>query len=126
MKKAFLALAVVVTMAGGVRADNDHGKKRDSDGFEFKPGTLVLSRSVYSGTPSMITPGTATTPGVTLLPPGCVPGTITLPVLNSNPPATTGAKIKGCAIPDCSVVANVEHRRSACEGARSPGTQSRP
>jgi hypothetical protein len=47
----------------------------------------------------MITPGTATTPGVTLLPPGCVPGTITLPVLNSNPPATTSAKIKGCAIP---------------------------
>jgi len=50
----------------------------DDDGhsgrFEFKPGTLVLSRSVYTGNSGTVTVGQT-------LPPGCVAGTVTLPVL---------------------------------------------
>lgn len=46
----------------------------DHDGIHFRPGTLVLSRSVYAGTAATVTPGQT-------LPPGCVAGTVTLPVL---------------------------------------------
>ena len=42
--------------------------------FEFQPGTLVLSRSVYAGDASTVTIGQT-------LPPGCVPGTVTLPLI---------------------------------------------
>jgi hypothetical protein len=42
--------------------------------FEFKPGTLVLSRSVYAGNAGTVTVGQT-------LPPGCVAGTVTLPIL---------------------------------------------
>jgi hypothetical protein len=69
VKKATLAFAVAVALGGTVRAD-DH-----SGGFEFKPDTLVLSRSVYVGTPSLLVPG------VTLLPPGCVAGTVNVPLI---------------------------------------------
>ena len=36
----------------------------------FKPGNLVVSRSVYTGTSSLLTPG------VTQLPPGCTSGCV--------------------------------------------------
>ena len=78
MKKALLALALAVALAGGVRAgnDDDHENDRhDYDRFEFQPGTLVLSRSVYVGAPSMLVPGT------TVLPPGCVPGPVNVPLV---------------------------------------------
>jgi hypothetical protein len=58
-----------VASIGAVRADNGHS------GFEFKPDTLVLSRSVYVGTPSLLVPGQ------TLLPPGCVAGTVNVPLI---------------------------------------------
>jgi hypothetical protein len=67
VKKAILALAVSIALAGGIQAGNDDGHR--SDPFEFKPGTLVLTRSVYVGTSSLLVPG------VTVLPPGCVGGT---------------------------------------------------
>jgi hypothetical protein len=70
VKRTLLAVAVAVALAGGVRADDDH-----SGQFEFKPHTLVLSRSVYVGTPSLLVPG------VTLLPPGCVAGTVDVPLI---------------------------------------------
>jgi hypothetical protein len=70
MKTASLAFAVTVALAAGARADDDHSR-----GFEFKPDTLVLSRSVYVGTPSLLEPG------VTLLPPGCVAGTVNVPLI---------------------------------------------
>lgn len=44
------------------------------DHFLFMPNTLVLSRSVYVGNASTITVGGT-------LPPGCVPGTFTIPLL---------------------------------------------
>lgn len=62
---------------------DDHGHS----GFEFKPGTLVLSRSVYAGNSGTVTPGQT-------LPPGCVAGTITLPLLSGG---TTTVKVK-CAV----------------------------
>ncbi|HEY4443009.1 MAG TPA: hypothetical protein VGN30_01900 [Steroidobacteraceae bacterium] len=70
MKTASLAFAVTVALAAGARADDDHAR-----GFEFKPDTLVLSRSVYVGTPSLLVPG------VTLLPPGCVAGMVSVPLI---------------------------------------------
>src|SRR5580700_3817869 len=69
VNRASLALAVAVVLAGGARADDDH-----FGGFNFRPDTLVLSRSVYEGTPSLLVPG------VTVLPPGCVAGTVNVPL----------------------------------------------
>jgi hypothetical protein len=70
VKRASLAFAAAVTLAGGVQADEDHSGR-----FEFKPDTLVLSRSVYVATPSLLVPG------VTVLPPGCVAGTVNVPLI---------------------------------------------
>jgi hypothetical protein len=73
VKKALLAIAVSIALAGGIQAGNDDD--HHSDHFEFQPGTLVLSRSVYVGTPSLLVPG------VTVLPPGCVTGTVNVPLI---------------------------------------------
>jgi len=70
VNRASLALAVAVVLAGGARADDDH-----FGGFNFRPDTLVLSRSVYEGTASLLVPG------VTVLPPGCVAGTVNVPLI---------------------------------------------
>ncbi len=69
MNKQFVALLFAAAAAAGVRAE-DH-----SDQPAFRPDTLVLSRSVYVGTPSLLVPG------VTLLPPGCVAGTVNVPLI---------------------------------------------
>jgi hypothetical protein len=69
VNKTFVALSIGVASAGGAYAQ-DH-----TSHFEFKPDTLVLSRSVYAGTPSLLVPG------VTLLPPGCVAGTVNVPLI---------------------------------------------
>ncbi len=59
----------------------------DDDGqLQFKPNTLVLSRSVYAGNEGIVTPGQA-------LPPGCVAKTVALPLLGGG---TTNVKVK-CA-----------------------------
>ena len=89
MKKAFLAIAVSFALAGGLHAGDDHDKDHDSDHFEFQPGTLVLTRSVYVGTPSLLVPG------VTNLPPGCVAGTVNVPLVAGG---TTPVKV-ACATP---------------------------
>ena len=75
VKKALLALAVSFALAGSLQAGDDHDGDHHSDRFEFKPGTLVLTRSVYVGTPSSLVPG------VTVLPPGCVAGTVNVPLI---------------------------------------------
>jgi hypothetical protein len=75
VKKEFLALAVSIALAGSVqtaKAQNDDGKSNFSG---FKPGTLVVTRSTY------VTPPSALVPGVTLLPPDCVPGNVTVPLI---------------------------------------------
>jgi hypothetical protein len=77
VKKAFLAMAVALALCAGLHAGDDHDdhdKGHDRDRFEFKRGSLILSRSVYEGTSGTVTAGQT-------LPPGCVPGTVTLPLL---------------------------------------------
>ena len=99
MKKAFLVLAVAFALAAGVRAGDDNDKNKDKDDkdqnsahFEFKPGTLIVSRSVYQGTAGTVTVGQ-------ILPPGC-PGTPTnltftvkVPVLTSFGGGTTSVSV---------------------------------
>jgi hypothetical protein len=75
VKKAMLAIAVSFALAGSIQAGNDHDDDHHSDHFDFQPGTLVLTRTVYEGTPSLLVPG------VTLLPPGCVAGTANVPLI---------------------------------------------
>jgi hypothetical protein len=65
---ALIALALAVTIVGKIKADDYFGR------FEFKPDTLVLSRSVYVGDAATVTLGQT-------LPPGCVAGKVTLPLL---------------------------------------------
>jgi len=74
VKKALLAIAMSMALAVGIQAGNDRDDDHESDHFEFKPGTLVLTRSVYVGTPSLLVPG------VTVLPPGCMGGAAGIPV----------------------------------------------
>src|SRR5215831_17723068 len=59
--------------------DREHSRH-----FEFRPGTLVVSRSVYAGDAGTVSVGQT-------LPPGCVAGTITLPLLAGG---TTTVKVK--------------------------------
>jgi hypothetical protein len=69
-------------------ADDD--RDRHSQQFEFEPNTLVLSRSVYTGTASTVTLGQ-------VLPPGCVTTTVTLPLLAGG---TANVKVKCAAASD--------------------------
>ena len=67
MKKALFGIAVtlvavIVGLAGRTRADEDF--YYDDHNFEFYPGNLVVSRSVYDNNANNVTVGT-------ILPPGC-------------------------------------------------------
>jgi hypothetical protein len=73
VKKALLALAVSIALAGSIQTAKAQDDKSDFSGF--KPGTLVLTRSVYVGTKDLLVPG------VTVLPPGCVPTTAIVPLI---------------------------------------------
>src|SRR5580698_443488 len=90
---AVLAVATALGLAAGVfvskTAANDDDRHLKQ--FKFQPDTLVLSRSVYSGTPGTIAVGET-------LPPGCVAGTITLPLLAGG---TTTVKIKAGSSSGC-------------------------
>jgi hypothetical protein len=81
VKKKIISAAIVVAVASALAAGTFVNKATAQDDnrnhfgrFEFEPGTLVLSRSVYTGDASTVTVGQT-------LPPGCVPGTVTLPLL---------------------------------------------
>jgi hypothetical protein len=88
----FLAVLAISVMSISVprsfaAATASDGDDRDHSGrFEFRKGTLVVSRSVYAGNPSTVTVGQT-------LPPGCVAKTVTLPLLAGG---TTTVKVK-CA-----------------------------
>lgn len=64
--------AITLALVVGHKAAAANGD--DGQVFHFVPGTLVLSRSVEAGGASSVTIGQT-------LPPNCVPGTITLPLL---------------------------------------------
>ena len=93
MKRILILAALTATAASMLAAQTFEGKRsadEDDHGhsrrFEFKPDTLVLSRSVYVGNPAIVSVGQT-------LPPGCVAGTVTLPLLAGG---TTTVKVK-CA-----------------------------
>jgi len=66
------SLLVAGTFVNKVAAANDD---RDHSGrFEFQPGTLVLSRSVYTGDAATVKVGET-------LPPGCVAGNVPVPLI---------------------------------------------
>jgi len=68
---AAFTLAIIGAASVAVLADDD---KSPAHSFAFKNNSLVLSRSVYIGSASTVTPGQ-------VLPPGCVNQTIVLPLL---------------------------------------------
>ena len=86
MKKVFTLAALLAVSASMLAAQTFEKRDDDHFRFEFRPGTLVLSRSVYAGDASTVTVGQT-------LPPGCVAGTVTLPLLAAG---TTTVKVK-CA-----------------------------
>jgi hypothetical protein len=82
----FIAAASVLgaaTFVGTASANNDDGPLGPF--FGFLPDTLVLSRSVYVGTPSTVVLGET-------LPPGCVAGNVSVPS------ATVGGKPASVAV----------------------------
>jgi hypothetical protein len=81
VKKKFVAPVIILAVASALGTSSFVGKaiaqdedRNRSGRFEFEPGSLVLSRSVYTGDASTVTIGQT-------LPPGCVPGTVTLPLI---------------------------------------------
>jgi hypothetical protein len=92
MKKTLLSAGLAIAIATALGAGSLVSKaKADDYGqgghgfFQFVPDTLVVSRSVYEGTASTVTVGET-------LPPGCVAGPVTLPLL---PPSTGTTSVKG-------------------------------
>ncbi|HKD82528.1 MAG TPA: hypothetical protein VKH81_22755 [Candidatus Angelobacter sp.] len=81
-----LEVAFVLLLSAGPFIPKASAVEDDHDGFRFKNGTLVVSRSVYAGNAASVTVGQT-------LPPGCVAGTVTLPLLGGG---TTTVKVK-CA-----------------------------
>ena len=64
-----LALVLALLTAVSLVAGNAAGASANAGGPSwFRPGNLVVSRSVYEGTPGLLQPG------VTVLPPGCTSG----------------------------------------------------
>ena len=82
------ALATGAFVSKATAQDEDRNR---SGRFEFAPDTLVLSRSVYTGDASTVTVGQT-------LPPGCVPGTVTLPLIagGTTTVAIPAASSSGC------------------------------
>jgi hypothetical protein len=90
VKKIFILAAITLVGASLSAQTKFQGFDKDgpqsSGSFEFRPNTLVLSRSVYAGTPQTVTVGQT-------LPPGCVAGTVSVPLIAGG---TTTVKVK-CA-----------------------------
>ena len=82
------ALATGAFVSKATAQDEDRNR---SGRFEFAPDTLVLSRSVYTGDASTVTVGQT-------LPPGCVPGTVTLSLIagGTTTVAIPAASSSGC------------------------------
>lgn len=92
--RAKCVIAASALLAAGIFASSLTANSDDHDAprFKFKRGTLVLSRSVYAGEAGSVTVGQT-------LPPGCTPGTITLPTLTGG---TTTVKIPAGSSSGCS------------------------
>jgi hypothetical protein len=67
-----LLLAALTLVAASMSARSGDG---DNDGrFKFQNNSIVVTRSVYAGTPASVTVGQT-------LPPGCIAGTVSVPLL---------------------------------------------
>ena len=88
--KRLLGAMLIILAVGIGFAVRSAAKDRDNDfqQFEFQPGSLVVSRSVYVGTASTVTVGQT-------LPPGCVATTVQLST-TTMPPGTTNVSVS-CA-----------------------------
>src|ERR1700692_464792 len=71
MKRVFVSAVLMFTAASVMSAQTLVNKHSASEG-----DTLILSRSIYTGTAATVTVGQT-------LPPGCVAGTVTLPKIPS-------------------------------------------
>ncbi len=83
----FAALVLAAASMSALTDDGNSGNGNNGGRFEFKNGTLVVSRSVYTGTAATVTVGQT-------LPPGCVARTVSLPLLGGG---TASIKVK-CAV----------------------------
>jgi hypothetical protein len=75
-----------MALAGSLVALADHD-------FEFEPGTLVLSRSVYAGNSNTVNVGQT-------LPPDCVPGIVNVPLIagGTTPVTVPSNSSSGCTV----------------------------
>src|SRR5271156_4955787 len=94
VKKALIPTVLFIAAASILVAGTFVGKAAADDSslpFRFLPDTLVLSRSTYAGNASTVTVGQT-------LPPGCVPGTVTIPLLAGSTTTVTipSASSSGC------------------------------
>jgi hypothetical protein len=98
VKRKFIPMAIVVAVASALatgafvsKATAQDEDRNRSGRFEFAPDTLVLSRSVYTGDASTVTVGQTLTPG-------CVPGTVALPLIagGTTTVAIPAASSSGC------------------------------
>jgi hypothetical protein len=78
--------ALLMALAGSLVALADHD-------FEFEPGTLVLSRSVYAGNSNTVNVGQT-------LPPDCVPGIVNVPLIagGTTPVTVPSNSSSGCTV----------------------------
>jgi hypothetical protein len=68
------ATIAVFAMTATIALKANDDKSSDAQQFKFPPNSLVLSRSVYTGDANTVTAGQT-------LPPGCVAGNVTLPLI---------------------------------------------
>jgi len=139
---ALFASAVIFAGNCAAQADNwhdndndhhDHDKDRDHHHdhppfFQFVPGTIVLSRTVYKGTADTITIGES-------LPPGCQPAgsaadaksepsaNVTVPVLKADqPPATIAVAVSCGYASDNGEAPNLNDSHNVWNNASSDGS----
>ena len=87
MRKMAIRPLGVVLVGASLALLVDHAVVASHDDDGFKPGNLVVSRSVYAGNANIVTAGDT-------LPPGCVPGNVNIPLIagGSTPVAVTCTK----------------------------------
>src|SRR6516165_8485242 len=67
--RILMATAALALVSASALAQGNEGKP-----FQFRPNTLVLSRSVYAGDSGTVAPGQ-------ILPPGCIEGVVKAPLI---------------------------------------------
>lgn len=90
-RNKILAGAAIALFGATAATAQDQGT-----GFQFKPNSLVLSRSVYAGDASTVTPGQT-------LPPGCVAGNVLVPLIaggNAKVAVTCGQAVSNGEYPN--------------------------